>query len=57
MRALLSGNCNGYSTNIDVEPCETKGRTAFHLACIYGHYEIAKMLLEEWGANPMVRTT
>jgi ankyrin repeat protein len=57
MRALLSGNCNGYLTNIDVETCENKGRTAFHLACIYGHYEIAKMLLEEWGANPMVRAT
>ena len=56
MKALLLGNGNGYSAIIDVEICESKGRTAFHLACIYGHYEMAKFLLEEWGANPMVRT-
>ena len=56
MEALLSGSRNGKSNNIDVEACESKGRTALHLACIHGHYEIAKILLEDWGANPVVRT-
>ena len=56
MKTLLSGSRNGNSNNINVEACESKGRTALHLACIHGHYEIAKILLKDYGANPLVRT-
>ena len=55
MKCLLSGREKRGRTNYDVEIRDNKGRTAFHLACIYGHYDVAKTLLAEGNANPMVR--
>ena len=54
MKILLSRDDNLESTKIDVEVCDKNGRTPFHLACIYGHYDVAKTLLQAGGANPMV---
>ena len=54
MKCLLSARDNRGCTNYDVESRDNKGRTAFHLACIYGHYDVAKTLLTEGNANPMV---
>ena len=55
MRALLDakGNCN--LSRVDVESPDKNGRTPFHIACIYGHYDVAKTLIENGEANPMVR--
>ena len=54
MKCLLSARDNRGCTNYDVESRDNKGRTAFHLACIYGHYDVAKTLLSEGNSNPMV---
>ena len=52
MKCLLSGKDKTRSCYIECR--DNKGRTAFHLACIYGHYDAAKTLLEVGAANPMV---
>ena len=55
MKCLLSRREKREHTNYYVESRDNKGRTAFHLACIYGHYDVAKTLLSEGNANPMVK--
>ena len=54
MKCLLSGKDKTKAGSLHVETRDSKGRTAFHLACIYGHYDVAKTLLEVGEANPMV---
>ena len=54
MKCLLAGAQRRKSTNDCMEYRDNKGRTAFHLACIYGHYDIAKLLVNDGKANPMV---
>ena len=56
MKCLLAGAQRRKSTNDGIECRDNKGRTAFHLACIYGHYDIAKLLVNDGKANPMVKT-
>ena len=56
MKCLLAGSQRRKGTNDGMEYRDDKGRTAFHLACIYGHYDIAKLLVIDGKANPMVIT-
>ena len=39
---------------IQVDARDAKGRTPFLLACVYGQFEMAKMLLQIEGADPTV---
>ena len=55
MKCLLAGVQKRKCTNDGMEYRDNKGRTAFHLACINGHYDIAKLLVNDGKANPMVR--
>ena len=55
MKALLDAKSNCNRSHVDVESPDKNGRTPFHIACIYGHYEAAKTLIENGEANPMVR--
>ena len=55
MKALLDAKSNYKLSHVDVESPDKNGRTPFHIACIYGHYEVAKTLIENGEANPMVR--
>ena len=55
MKALLDAKSNCNLSHVDVESPDKNGRTPFHIACIYGHYEVAKTLIENGEANPMVR--
>ena len=55
MKALLDAKSNCNLSHVDVESPDKNGRTPFHIACIYGHYEAAKTLIENGEANPMVR--
>ena len=55
MKALLDAKRNYNLSHVDVESPDKNGRTPFHIACIYGHYEVAKTLIENGEANPMVR--
>ena len=55
MKALLEAKSNCNLSHVDVESPNKNGRTPFHIACIYGHYEVAKTLIENGEANPMVR--
>ena len=55
MKALLDAKSDCNLSHVDVESPDKKGRTPFHIACIYGHYEVAKTLIENGEANPMVR--
>ena len=54
MQVLLDAKSNCNLSHVDVESPDKNGRTPFHIACIYGHYEVAKTLLEMGEANPMV---
>ena len=54
MKALLDAKSNCNLSHVDVESPDKNGRTPFHIACIYGHYAVAKTLLENGEANPMV---
>ena len=54
MKCLLAGAQRRKRTNDGMEYQDSNGRTAFHLACIYGHYDIAKLLVNDGKANPMV---
>ena len=56
MKCLLAGVQRRKSTDDGIECGDNKGRTAFHLACIYGHYDIAKLIVNDGKANPMVKT-
>ena len=55
MECLLSKNGGLDLAKMDIEVRDNKGRTPFHLACIYGQYEMAKMLLQVGRADPTVR--
>ena len=54
MDCLLSRNDNMAKMKIEIEARNDKGRTPFHLACMYGQFEIAKLLIQMGGADPTV---
>ena len=54
MDYLLSRNNNAAKMKIEIEARNDKGRTPFHLACMYGQFEMAKLLIQKGGADPTV---